>query len=65
MRLYESSLDFRRVLQTNSYAVQRGSEQVLHDLYQPILNRIRAIRADHPLRDYYLSAYRQFLEEAR
>jgi hypothetical protein len=61
-RLYEGTLHFEPAVRTNSYAVQRGSEQVLHDLYQPILNKISPIRVNHPLRDYYLNSYRQFLE---
>ncbi|HWP40171.1 MAG TPA: hypothetical protein VNL70_04550 [Tepidisphaeraceae bacterium] len=43
LRDFENTLEFRHVDVTNSYAVQRGSEQVLHELYRPILNKINPI----------------------
>lgn len=40
---------------TNGYAQQRGREQILHDLFpEADLNKIKAIRDDHPLREEYI-----------
>jgi len=61
MRQFENTLHFEKAIQSNSYAVQRGSEQVLHELYRPILNKINPISPSNPLREYYLRAYRQFI----
>ena len=41
---------------TDNYAQQRGREQIIHDRYNPPLNVIEPIRANHPLRVYYLRA---------
>ncbi len=60
-RLFENTLRFEPADLTNSYAVQRGSEEVLHQTYRPILNKISPIRADNPLHDYYMNSYRQFV----
>jgi len=57
-RMYEG-LEFIPALETNSYAVQRGHEQILHELHQPILNKIRPIRENHPKRLDYLKAWDQ------
>jgi hypothetical protein len=38
-----SHLRFEEVYRTDVYAEQRGLEQLLHDTYNPPLNRIRGI----------------------
>jgi hypothetical protein len=42
--------------QTDDYAEQRGREQIIHDLHQPSLNKIKPISDDNPRRDEYLEA---------
>ncbi len=41
---------------TDDYAVQRGREQMLHDQYQPPMNKIRPISPRNPRRQHYLDA---------
>ena len=41
---------------TDKYAQQRGREQIIHDQYDPPLNKIRPIRPDNPNRQKYLDA---------
>jgi hypothetical protein len=48
-------LDFEVDLATDDYNAQRVREQIVHDLYNPPLNKIRPIRPNHPNRDIYLA----------
>ncbi|PHV09726.1 RHS repeat-associated core domain-containing protein [Chitinimonas sp. BJB300] len=43
---------------TDSYAAQRGREQIIHDMYNPPMNRIRPISPTNPRRDGYMNAGR-------
>jgi hypothetical protein len=56
---FEFEVDWR----TDDYAVQRGREQMLYDLYQPPLNRVRPISLRNPRLEEYLNAARRFGEE--
>ncbi len=58
-----SQYDFDPVHRTDSYAEQRGLEQVLHDQYSPPLNRIRPIDPANPRRQEYESAAERFFRE--
>ena len=53
-------LDFERDWVTNDYAVQRGREQMLHEQYQPALNRIRPISPTNPKLQEYLTVAHNF-----
>jgi len=57
-----SSLRFDLDIKVDDYAVQRGREQMLHDQYQPPLNKIRPISPRNPQRQSYLDAARRFLD---
>ena len=50
---------------TDVYAEQRGLEQMLHDLYEPPLDRIRPISASNPRYDEYMGAARDYLGGGR
>jgi hypothetical protein len=52
-------LTFEVDKRTDDYAAQRGREQILHDLHNPPLNRIRPIDPKNPKRDEYLEAGRR------
>ena len=54
-------LDFKISSRTDVYSEQRGLEQLLHDAYQPPLNRINPIGARNPRLQEYLDAARRFL----
>ncbi|MEM7375640.1 MAG: hypothetical protein AAF587_44015 [Bacteroidota bacterium] len=43
---------------TDDYAAQRGREQIIHELFDPPLNRINPISPNNPRRDDYLDAGR-------
>jgi len=58
-------LEFRVDWYTDDYAVRRGREQMLYDLYQPPLNRIRPISPRNPHLQEYLEAARRFGEMMR
>jgi hypothetical protein len=51
-----SDYDFEVDRRTDIYAQQRGREQIIHDQYDPPLNKIRPIRPDNPNRQKYLDA---------
>jgi len=53
--------EFERVYPTDSYAEQRGLEQVLHDRYDPPLDRINPISPRNSKRQDYLDAAQRFL----
>jgi len=53
--------DFETVHQTDSYAEQRGLEQMLHDSYRPPLNKINPISPSNPRSPSYMDAARTFL----
>jgi RHS repeat-associated protein len=44
---------------TDNYAAQRGREQILHDLFNPPLNRVNPISARNPRKEAYLDAGRK------
>jgi RHS repeat-associated protein len=49
---YRFEIDVR----TDSYSQQRGREQIIHDQFNPPLNRVRPISPTHPLRDQYIDS---------
>jgi RHS repeat-associated protein len=51
-----ASLQFAIDAETDSYAEQRGREQIIHDLYNPPLNKISPISPRNPRRDCYIAA---------
>jgi hypothetical protein len=52
---------FRTIYKTDVYAEQRGLEQLLHDTYQPPLNKIRPISPTNPNRQTYIDAAQKYL----
>lgn len=52
---------FREVHKTDVRSEQRGLEQMLHDKYQPPLNKIRPISPTNPKIDEYMDAARLYL----
>jgi RHS repeat-associated protein len=57
-----SGLRLERVDLTDVYEEQRGLEQLLHDKYDPPLNRNNPIDPSNPNRQRYLDAAQEFLE---
>ena len=55
-------LDFKVDKRTDSYAQQRGREQIIRDKYKPRLNKINPIYPKNPKREEFLKAARK-LEE--
>jgi hypothetical protein len=53
--------EFEPVHRTDVYSEQRGLEQLLHDNYQPPLNRIRPISPNNPKLPNYQDAAKSFL----
>ncbi len=49
-------LDFEIDRYSDKYDEQRGREQILHERYNPPLNKINPIRPNHPNRQRYLKA---------
>jgi hypothetical protein len=56
-------LEYRPETKTDDYSVQRGHEQLLHDIHKPPLDKIRPISPQNPRRDQYLKAAQQFTRE--
>jgi hypothetical protein len=54
-------LRYRLESRTNDYPVQRGHEQMLHDEYNPPLDKIRPISPKNPRREEYLKAAREHI----
>ena len=54
---------FDPAYRTDSYPEQRGLEQILHDRYDPPLNKIRPISPSNKNIDYYMGAARKYLRE--
>ncbi len=54
-------LRYRLESRTNEYPVQRGHEQLLHDEYNPPLDKIRPISPKNPRREEYLKAAREHI----
>jgi len=50
------NLNFVPMDRTDNYEEQRGLEQMLHDLYDPSLNRVRPISPSNPSYDTYMNA---------
>jgi hypothetical protein len=53
--------DFDPVYRTDIYAEQRGLEKILHDTYQPPLDKIRPISPTNPKRQIYIDAAQKYL----
>jgi hypothetical protein len=53
---------FEIVDKTDDYSEQRGLEQMLHDVYQPPLNKIRPISPTNPNRQSYLDAAQSYTQ---
>ncbi|MCC7568261.1 MAG: RHS repeat-associated core domain-containing protein [Candidatus Methanofastidiosa archaeon] len=53
---------FEEIHRTDVYTQQRGLEQLLHDAYNPPLNKIRPISPRNPNRPMYLDAAKEYLE---
>jgi hypothetical protein len=54
-------LTFDPMYKTDNYAKQRGLEQILHDLYNPPLNKIKPISPRNPNLDHYMDEAKKFL----
>jgi len=54
---------FETVYRTDVYEDQRGLEQILHDTYNPPLDKIRPISPRNPNLDTYLDAARRYLSQ--
>jgi hypothetical protein len=57
------AFDFEPIYRTDVYAEQRGLEQLLHDLYNPPLNRINPISPKNPNRSEYMDAAERYLRQ--
>jgi RHS repeat-associated protein len=55
--------EFEPVHRTDVYEEQRGLEQILHDQYNPPLNKINPIRPTNPNLPDYLDAARRYLNQ--
>jgi RHS repeat-associated protein len=55
--------DFEPVFKTNSHEEQRGLEQLLHDHYDPPLNKINPVSPTNTKIDKYLDAAKKYLEK--
>ena len=53
--------DFEPVFRTDVYEEQRGLEQILHDWYNPPLDRIRPISPRNPRLPDYMDAAEEHL----
>jgi hypothetical protein len=47
---------------TDDYATQRGLEQMIHQQYNPFLNKINPISPRNPNFDFYMQRARDFLK---
>ena len=47
---------FQIDVRTDSYYQQRGREQIIHDQFNPPLNRVRPISPSNPRREDYLNS---------
>ncbi|GAB7129784.1 hypothetical protein JCM19000A_42920 [Silvimonas sp. JCM 19000] len=54
--------EFEAVHKTDVFSEQRGLEQMLHDTYNPPLNKIRPISPTNRNFDTYMDAARNFLQ---
>jgi hypothetical protein len=48
------------MLQNDSYVLQRGHEQIIHDLYRPILNKVNPVARAKQAN--YVQLYHQLTE---
>jgi len=55
--------EFEVIDRTDSYAQQRGLEQLLHEVHHPPLNYQEPISSIYPRRQKYLDAAQSFLQE--
>jgi RHS repeat-associated protein len=53
---------FKPLFRTDNYDEQRGLEHVVDQLFRPPLNKIRALRDDHPNKVNYISCAHQYLK---
>lgn len=58
-----ADLRYRKQLETDDYAVQRGHEQMLYDEHSPRLDKIRPISPANPRREKYLDAARRHIRD--
>ena len=56
-------LQFEIDISSDDYFVQRGREQIVHDIYRPPLNYIRPISPYNPNLDEYINAAKAFSRE--
>ena len=54
-----SDLQFNTEFRSDSREVQRGAEQIVHDRFQPPLNKIQPISPRNPRRAQYINAARR------
>ncbi|MDD7803660.1 RHS repeat domain-containing protein [Ralstonia solanacearum] len=57
-----SDYSFEAAARTDVYAEQRGLEQMLHDMYDPVLNRIRPISSNNKKIDAYMEAAKDYMK---
>ncbi|MEI2689189.1 MAG: RHS repeat-associated core domain-containing protein [Anaerolineae bacterium] len=58
-RVAHPDLRLRPEFRSDNYEVQRGAEQILHDRYQPPLNKIQPISPRNPRRAEYINTARR------
>ena len=58
-RVAHPDLRLRPEFRSDNYEVQRGAEQILHDRYQPPLNKIQPISPRNPRRAQYINTARR------
>ncbi|MFZ2360343.1 MAG: RHS repeat-associated core domain-containing protein [Anaerolineae bacterium] len=58
-RVAHPDLQLRPEFRSDNYEVQRGAEQILHDRFQPPLNKIQPISPRNPRRAQYINTARR------
>jgi hypothetical protein len=61
-RTYSANIEFRVLHYSNDRKVRRGLEQMAHQRYRPILNRVSPISRFNPRKNVYMNAARAFLK---
>ena len=56
------AFDFEDVYQCDSHPARRGLEQLIHEAYDPPLDKIAPLSEKNPRRKKYLAAARRFLQ---
>jgi len=62
LRYYKNKYRFEPIHKTDSYSTQRGLEQMVHEKFNPRLNKIRGIDKNNPKFRRYMAAANKFLE---